>query len=1191
MSNTRLKAFIRPIFVLSLAIWLGACGGGSSSGTSAPGSQPQTILGADGASATFLTQDLARSSDATVRVARDGSGAPPLPEGTSAAGAVYQFTPLGLSNGAIELAVPFDASTVPQGSQPRLLVAQAGGYWSEVAGAQVQGGAMKGSVPELSYATVGYASAPAASALEAKEASVQKSAASGPSLSLRADASTQPSLPAADRFGIVRLAQTTALGLQVNYQLPARCSSSESRLRVAAVYIARKNGINSPAQRVDLLNQPLTALSGSVLVKQNLGSDNNGVWIYAAEAYCVDRVQLRNGQTVSVIRAALLTVGPTLIINIQAVVGLPAIAQAPQNANVVEGNAASFSVSATGSSLAYQWQRSNNGGTSYTDISGANAASLSLTAALTDDGSFWRVIVKNSAGSVTSTSARLTVAPRVVASAPAITRDPANQAVQEGETASFGAAASGVPTPSVQWQTRSTTQANPSAGWVNIAGATASSYTTSPLTLAASSSQYRAVFQNSAGSASSLPATLSVAQRLIAPSISSAPASQTVQVGQFGLFSVGAAGSSPLSFQWFKNGQAIVGANATEVLVQALAADVGSSYQITVQVSNAAGTLTSAAASMAIISTPTTNTGTLVSAAKGGVVTSGTGQDDGPSLVVPAGALPSDTTITLVASSAAAIGLPAGAVALGDVLDIGPAGLNFVTPATLRLPLPTQVPEGKVLAVLEYLDSATGKLVKAGNNNNNSKATPLSLALQTTNLGRLATNQKNGAGTIMMAAAAGGAPNVLCADAQSTRGGSFIVDTNRAARYITAAVSPEQCTSNSTTKITRALIPSSTTAPCTDADWLNATITPIQLVSRHVQCGLYVVNDFDITGADGTDYGKFRWEVRVGSYGPANGLNKTFSFATRLSRTAPAFADSPKKSTALPSLGFQPVITCNAVQASGGTCQLAPAVMNVTANASVPADIKQGWTSGNNAVLNLGWSGGDGTWTDFSFNQLEMYFAKPGETINLAGQNYSGFNLGFSALRCDKKLTVNKNDDGCIYQAAPAVFVMSVNDSTVKEAAEHIREAQTGSLSAPGGLEVDSVTGVATARVSNALQRTRIAAANNSNRKASCGTDQQSLLNTRPAPISASCQANPAGCQCDEYPFASTWNGGFFGPNSTSVKRIQGPQNGRAGNLHQIFFLKERILDFTTYTGSDTQPYDAGLQQNRTGDDFWVHIE
>ena len=165
---------------------------------------------------------------------------------------------------------------------------------------------------------------------------------------------------------------------------------------------------------------------------------------------------------------------------------------------------------------------------------GATAASLTVTATLADDASLWRVIVNNAAGSATSIPARLAVVQGTIA--PAIS-------------------ASGSPTPSMQWQQR----ANASAEWSDIAGATELTYTTAPTTLAQSGSQYRAVAQNSAGSASSLPATLTISANAIAPAITTQPQSQSVQAGNAALFSVTASGSSPLGYQWFNDGVAIIG--------------------------------------------------------------------------------------------------------------------------------------------------------------------------------------------------------------------------------------------------------------------------------------------------------------------------------------------------------------------------------------------------------------------------------------------------------------------------------------------------------------------------------------------------------------------------------------------------------------------------------------------------------
>ena len=84
----------------------------------------------------------------------------------------------------------------------------------------------------------------------------------------------------------------------------------------------------------------------------------------------------------------------------------PTIATHPADQRVVSGTVATFSVMANGTApLSYQWQKGQ------TPISGATASSYTTPAvALTDDGATFQVVVSNSAGSVTSSSAKLTVA-------------------------------------------------------------------------------------------------------------------------------------------------------------------------------------------------------------------------------------------------------------------------------------------------------------------------------------------------------------------------------------------------------------------------------------------------------------------------------------------------------------------------------------------------------------------------------------------------------------------------------------------------------------------------------------------------------------------------------------------------------------------------------------------------------------
>ncbi len=87
----------------------------------------------------------------------------------------------------------------------------------------------------------------------------------------------------------------------------------------------------------------------------------------------------------------------------------PAITTQPADQSVTAGANAAFSVAATGSSLAYQWQSSPNG-TTWSDVAGATSATLTLPAvAIADSGKRLRVVVSNSDGSVTSNPALLTV--------------------------------------------------------------------------------------------------------------------------------------------------------------------------------------------------------------------------------------------------------------------------------------------------------------------------------------------------------------------------------------------------------------------------------------------------------------------------------------------------------------------------------------------------------------------------------------------------------------------------------------------------------------------------------------------------------------------------------------------------------------------------------------------------------------
>lgn len=91
--------------------------------------------------------------------------------------------------------------------------------------------------------------------------------------------------------------------------------------------------------------------------------------------------------------------------------------------------------------------------------------------------------------------------------APSITTQPGNATVKVGETATFTIAASGTDL-TYQWQI----DRNDGNGWVNIAGATATSYTTSTVNISCNGFKYQCVVSNSAGTVTSNTAVLTVTE-------------------------------------------------------------------------------------------------------------------------------------------------------------------------------------------------------------------------------------------------------------------------------------------------------------------------------------------------------------------------------------------------------------------------------------------------------------------------------------------------------------------------------------------------------------------------------------------------------------------------------------------------------------------------------------------------------
>ena len=262
----------------------------------------------------------------------------------------------------------------------------------------------------------------------------------------------------------------------------------------------------------------------------------------------------------------------------------PQITVQPISQTVAAGTAASFTVSATGTApLSFQWLL--NGAA----ISGATAAAYTTpVTAGSDNGEVFAVVVTDSAGSVTSANATLTVN-----SPPQITTQPSAQTVAVGQTATFTVAAAGTAL-SYQW----------SRNGVAISGATAAVYTT-PATVSTDSGAVFAVIVTSNGiSVSSVNATLTVtAPSSGAPQITTQPANQTVNAGSVATFTVAASGTAPLTLQWNRNSVPISGATGSSYTTPAtVSADNGAVF--TVIVTNSVGSTTSLPATLTVNSPP-----------------------------------------------------------------------------------------------------------------------------------------------------------------------------------------------------------------------------------------------------------------------------------------------------------------------------------------------------------------------------------------------------------------------------------------------------------------------------------------------------------------------------------------------------------------------------------------------------------
>ncbi len=219
---------------------------------------------------------------------------------------------------------------------------------------------------------------------------------------------------------------------------------------------------------------------------------------------------------------------------------VPKITVQPKDQRTPVGKVAAFTVEATGkATLSYRWQSRKDANSAWTNSGqpGAMTKTLSVTATAGLHGWQFRCVVTDGNGvSWGSGVATLTVVPQ-------ITKQPANQSVGAGDTATFSVAATGKAPLSYRWQSRR----DANSEWANSGQPGAKTKTLSVTASAGLNGwQFRCVVTDGNGKSwGSGVATLTVI-----PKITQQPESIHVVAGTTVQFKVAATGKATLSYQW-----------------------------------------------------------------------------------------------------------------------------------------------------------------------------------------------------------------------------------------------------------------------------------------------------------------------------------------------------------------------------------------------------------------------------------------------------------------------------------------------------------------------------------------------------------------------------------------------------------------------------------------------------------------
>lgn len=304
----------------------------------------------------------------------------------------------------------------------------------------------------------------------------------------------------------------------------------------------------------------------------------------------------QGGYSVVVTNAQSSATSAAAAISVVAAAIAPTFTRAPSAQSATAGTDVTFSVVVAGTApFTYQWLRGGQA------LAGEIGATLTLRSVQkTNEGSY-SVAVSNAGGTASSPAAALTIIGGVTA--PTITTQPVAQSAALGGSATFTVVAAGAAPLTYQW----------TFNGVALTGATGA---TLPVTTVQSSlfGSYAVVVSNAAGSVVSSSVTLSALASVVppvvtpppvvatAPVVATPPVAQTVVAGGGASFGVVATGTAPLAYQWRRDGQMIAGASSATLTLANIQSSAAGTYSVVV--SNAAGAVTSAGATLTVSAAP-----------------------------------------------------------------------------------------------------------------------------------------------------------------------------------------------------------------------------------------------------------------------------------------------------------------------------------------------------------------------------------------------------------------------------------------------------------------------------------------------------------------------------------------------------------------------------------------------------------